>query len=122
MNELENACNTITSQTGNNIICINGLFCDPEYDGRIRVSVLATGLEMDEEQVERISKNIQPSAPKELPEIENYGQSSRFNGLQSLSSNLDKDKENEEEDDFTERKKQEDDLPTDLPPFLNLLD
>ncbi|MBI9030650.1 cell division protein FtsZ [bacterium] len=117
MNELENACNTITSQTGTNIICINGLFCDPEYDGRIRVTVLATGLEMDQEKMETITSLNKISKPKEYPDLDNYGMTGSMKGFGSLHDNLEGDDMPMEEE-----KTEEKHIETELPPFLNLLD
>lgn len=122
MNELENACNTITSQTGNNIICINGLFCDPEYDGRIRVTVLATGLEVGNEKIDRLAKNISSNKPKELPELESYGSAAGYSRFGGLGSNLDNDNVTDEPADYNEKKVIDEELPTEIPPFLNLLD
>ncbi len=117
MNELENACNTITSQTGTNIICINGLFCDPEYDGRIRVTVLATGLEMDQEKMETITSLNKISKPKEYPDLDNYGMTGSMKGFGSLHDNLEGDDMPMEEEKTVEKH-----IETELPPFLNLLD
>ncbi len=121
MNELENACNTITSQTGNNIICINGLFCDPEYDGKIRVTVLATGLEKDNEKVETYSPMSKIGKAKEYPELDNYGISQGMKGFGSLHDNLDKEDDSTESEETAENKREKA-LESELPPFLNLLD
>ncbi len=121
MNELENACNAITSQTGNNIICINGLFCDPEYDGKIRVTVLATGLEMDNEKMESFSPISKASKAKEYPEMDNYGMAKNIRGLGSLHDNFDRDDDLQDPEEKTETKREKP-IESELPPFLNLLD
>lgn len=121
MNELENACNTITSQTGNNIICINGLFCDPEYDGRIRVTVLATGLEIDNEKMDNFAATPKTPKPKEYPELENYGIAKGMSGFGSLQDNLDSDDNLPAYEDKIDTKRDKS-LESELPPFLNLLD
>lgn len=119
MNELENACNVITSQTGNNIICINGIFCDPEYDGKIRVTVLATGLEIDNESIETISSNLNKTPKtKDYPGIDDYGIGRSTKGFGSLHENLLSEDDSQE----VEEKAPEKDTESELPPFLNLLD
>lgn len=122
MNELENACNTITSQTGNNIICINGLFCDPEYDGRIRVTVLATGLEYDGEKLENTASVNKYAKASEYSDLESYGVSSGLKGFENLKNNFDQKVDPKELEETSQEKKSEKEIESELPPFLNLLD
>ncbi len=122
MNELENACNAITSQTGNNIICINGLFCDPEYDGKIRVTVLATGLEIDDETIENTPAMKKYAKKNEYVDLDGYGVSKGMTGFGSLHNKLDKPEEASTEDTEEKETENKSEIDSELPPFLNLLD
>ncbi len=122
MNELEHACNAITDRTGNNIICINGLFCDPEYDGRIRVTVLATGLELDEEKIESTPAMKKYAKKTEYSELDGYGLQKGLKGFGSLHNNLEKADDTPLEESPEKESEPKTRIDSELPPFLNLLD
>lgn len=122
MNELENACNAITSQTGNNIICINGFFCDSEYEGKIRVTVLATGLEIDDEVIENTPAMKKYAKKTEYSSVEGYGMGNSMKDFTSLQKKYDKTDEVASEDNQDQETDSKSDIDIELPPFLNLLD
>lgn len=59
MSELEEVSNVVTSETGTATNVIMGLIIDEKMNGKISVTVIATGLSHTEEQIKNIS-NIKP--------------------------------------------------------------
>lgn len=62
LDEYNNACNTVTNDTGKEGVIITGLILDSAFEGKIRVTVFATGLDYQDidNQSEMIERDTNP--------------------------------------------------------------
>ena len=100
MNELKLITDTIQKQAGNNVNIINGVGTDSSLGSKLSVTVIATGFDVKEEEVEVVvgigedetldsisnSKQKQLSNPKSLNE--DFSQQSMFDFEEDLQVNF----------------------------------
>ncbi|MAO72333.1 MAG: cell division protein FtsZ [Flavobacteriales bacterium] len=121
MNELKLITDTIQKQAGNNVNIINGVGTDPALGSKLSVTVIATGFDVKEEEVEVVisigedetldsiskPKKKQDSNPKSLSE--DFSQQSMFDFEEDFQINFTEEEITEEE--IIERDV-EDDIPS----------
>lgn len=114
--EMENVYNTITNEVAQDVTCITGFTIDNDMEGVIRVVVIVTGVNEEDEIIEE--KPFESKVPERQRNYHNEGHERRKHVI-DFDIN-----QNDRKDDSTldDNDDDDDDLPHDIPPFMRALD